>query len=74
MKAFDDIDMLELKDRMAFLASDGARVNSGIKAALAAKFREDGIDWLLFVWCLSHRLELALKDILDDILTPVKNV
>ena len=25
------------------------------------------------VWCLSHRLELALKDSLDNLLTPVKN-
>ena len=49
MKAFDDIGMPELKDRMVFLASDGASVNSGIKTGLAAKFREDGIDWLVFV-------------------------
>ena len=63
MKAFDDIGMSELKDRMVFLASDGASVNSGIKTGLATKFREDGIDWLVFVWCLSHRLELV---------TPVK--
>ena len=63
MKAFDDIGMPELKDRMVFLASDGASVNSGIKTGLATKFREDGIDWLVFVWCLSHRLELV---------TPVK--
>ena len=72
MKAFDDIGMPELKDRMVFLASDGASVNSGIKTGLATKFREDGIDWLVFVWCLSHRLELALKDSLDDVLTSVK--
>ena len=72
MKAFDDIGMPELKDRMVFLASDGASVNSGIKTGLATKFREDGIDWLVFVWCLSHRLELALKDSLNDALIPVK--
>ena len=72
MKAFDDIGMPELKDRMVFLASDGANVNSGIKTGLATKFCKDGIDWLVFVWCLSHRLELALKDSLDDVYTPVK--
>ena len=72
MKAFDDIGMPELKDRMVLLASDGASVNSGIKTGLATKFCEDGIDWLVFVWCLSYQLELALKDSLDDILTPVK--
>ena len=72
MKAFDDIGMPELKDRMVLLASDGASVNSGIKTGLTTKFCEDGIDWLVFVWCLSYQLELALKDSLDDILTPVK--
>ena len=72
MKAFDDIGMPGLKDRMVFLASDGANVNSGIKTGLATKFCKDGIDWLVFVWCLCHRLELALKDSLDDVYTPVK--
>ena len=72
MKAFDDIGILELKDRVVFLVSDGPNVNSGIKTGLATKFREDGIDWLVFVWCLSHRLQLALKGSLDDLLTPVK--
>ena len=47
MKASDNIDMPQLKDRMVFLVSDGASVNSGIKTGLATKFREDGIDWLV---------------------------
>ena len=63
MKAFDDIGMPELKDRMVFLASNGANVNNEIKTGLATKLCKDGIDWLVFVWCLSHRLELV---------TPVK--
>ena len=72
MKPFDDIGMPELKNRMVYLASDGASVNSGIKTGLSTKFRDDCIGWLVFVWCLSHRLELALKDSLDDVLTPAK--
>ena len=72
MKAFDDTDMPELKDRMVLSARDGASVNIGIKTGLATKFRVEGIDWLVFVWCLSHRLELALKDSLNDALIPVK--
>ena len=72
MKAFGDIGMPELKDRVVFLVSDGANVNGGIKTGLATKFREDGIDWPVFVWCLSHRLELAFKNSLDYVLTPVK--
>ena len=57
LQAFKDIGMPELKDKIVFLASDGASVNSGVKKGLAVKFREDGLDWLVFVWCLSHRLE-----------------
>ena len=72
MKASDNIDMLELKDRMVFLASNSANVNSGIKTELATKFRKDDIDQLVFVWCLSHPLEFLLKESLDDIFTPVK--
>ena len=60
--AFADIGLPELREKMVFLASDGASVNSGVKTGLAVKFRESGQEWLLFVWCLSHRLELALKD------------
>ena len=63
MKAFDDIGMPELKDNGIY---------SEIKTGLTTKFSEYGIDWLVFVWCLSHRLELALKDSLDDVLTPAK--
>ena len=64
MKAFDDTGMPELKDRMVLSASDGASVNIGIKTGLATKFRVEDIDWPVFVWCLSHRLELALKIVL----------
>ena len=72
MKAFDDIGMHGLKDTMVFLASDSTSVNSEIKTGVATKFCKGGIDWLVLVWCLSHQLELALKDSLHDVLTPVK--
>ena len=70
--AFADIGLPELREKMVFLASDGASVNSGVKTGLAVKFRESGQEWLLFVWCLSHRLELALKDALADVMEPIK--
>ena len=38
MKAFDDIGMSELKDRMVLLASDGASVNSGSKQGSQPNF------------------------------------
>ena len=70
--AFADIGLPELCEKMVFLESDGASVNSGVKTGLAVKFRESGQEWLLFVWCLSHRLELALKDALADVMEPIK--
>ena len=51
---------------MVFFASDGANVNSGLKSGLITQFQENGLHWVAFVWCLSHRLELALKDSLAD--------
>ena len=47
-------------------------MNSGVKKGLATKLREDCLEWLVFVWCFSHRLELVLKDSLDEVLAPVK--
>ena len=59
--AFNDISMPELASKVVFLATDGASVDSSVKLTLTVKFHEAGFPWLVFVWCLSHRLELALK-------------
>ena len=64
--------MPELASKVIFLASDGVSVNSGIKSRLAVKFREAGVPWLVFVWCLSHRLELELEEHLEEVLETVK--
>ena len=70
--AFNDISMPELASKVIFLASDGASVNSGVKSGLAVKFHEAGVPWLVFVWCFSHRFELALEDHLEEVIEPVK--
>ena len=72
IEAFNDVQMPFLKDKLVYLASDGATVNSGTKTGLAVKLREAGASWLVFVWCMSHRIELALKDSLDDAMQPIK--
>ena len=64
--------MTFLKDKLVYLASDGVTVNCGTKAGLAVKFREVGASWLVFVWWMSHRIELALKDSLEDAMQPIK--
>ena len=53
---------------IVFFDSDGASVNSGFKKGLAVTLWEAVVPWLVFVWCLSHQLELTLKDSLDEIM------
>ena len=64
-KAFEKFDLLALVDKLIFLSSDGASVNSGKKFGLISLFSEEK-EWVTFIWCFSHRLELPLKDILKD--------
>ena len=47
---------------MVAATSDGASVNTGIYNGLLKQLRDDGRPWLLTVHCISHRLELSLKD------------
>ena len=47
--------------KTVFLSSDGASVNSGNDSGLIRLLQED-FPWIFFIWCFSHRLELALKD------------
>ena len=61
---------MDIMDKTVFLASDGASVNSGLKSGLITLFKEER-PWITFVWCLSHRLELALKDSLTNFMAPV---
>ena len=58
LQAFHDNDIPELKDKLVFLVSDGTSVNSIVKAGLASYKIMGGLEWLVFVWCLSHCLEL----------------
>lgn len=71
-QTFQNIDLPVHKDKMVFLVSHDASVNSRVKAGLATKF----LEWLTrmdgFVWCLFHCLELSLKESLDGKLEPVK--
>ena len=68
--SFKKHDLESVLSKMAFLSSDGASVNSGKNSGLIRLFQED-YEWLCFIWCFSHRLELALKDALKDFIDPV---
>ena len=70
VSSFEEEGLEVLLDRVVFLASDGASVNSGVKNGLIRLIR-DQTPWTVFVWCLAHRLELALKDGLKQWMDPI---
>ena len=58
---------------MIFIASDRASVDSGLKGGITAMFREEeDLSWLSFIWCLSHRLKLAISDNQHEHLSSIK--
>ena len=69
-RSFKTNNLAELWTRIIYLSADGASVNSGKDSGLIAKLQEEN-PWILFVWCFSHRLELALKDALGEFSKPV---
>ena len=48
-------------EKIIFLYSDGASVNSGKDSGLIKLLQEE-YPWISFIWCFSHRLELALAN------------
>ena len=52
-------------EKIVFLSSGGASVNCGNNSGLIKFFQED-YPWISFIWCFSHRVELALKDVLKE--------
>ena len=47
---------------MVSSASDGASVNTGIYNGLLTGQKNDGRPWLISIHCVSHRVELSIKD------------
>jgi hypothetical protein len=47
--------------------ADGASVNTGIYSGLLTRMKNDGRDWLLSIHCISHRVELAIKDAMGKV-------
>ena len=58
-----------LLEKLIFLSSNGASVNRGKKTGLVSLFRKQN-EWITFIWCFSHCLELALKDALKEYTYP----
>ena len=60
-----------LEEKLIGFAADGAAVNSGKKEGVISILK-DRMPWVIYVWCVAHRLELAVKDaltgtIFDDV-------
>ena len=51
--------------RIVGFTSDGASVNRGENASIKTLLRETS-PWVVFTWCIAHRLELAVKDSLSN--------
>ena len=60
-------------EKIDFLSSDGASVNCG-KNSDVIKLLEEEYPWMAFIWCFSHRLELAQKDALKEYVEPVNKM
>ena len=71
ISAFNEHGLESVVKKIVFLSSDGASVNCGSKSGLIKLFQEDH-PWVSFIWCFSHRLELAIKDALQEFLEPVE--
>ena len=62
-KAFSDFGMNDYHKKVIGYCSDGASVMMGSKKGVIKLFKDrKGAPWVLAVWCLAHRLELAVKD------------
>lgn len=46
---------------------DGTNANIGEHSGLKGHLKE-AVPWVFFFWCLAHRLELFLKDAIDELL------
>ena len=69
-RAFEKFNLSSLLNKVVFLCFDGASVNSGKKLEPISFFQEQN-EWVTFIWCFSHRLELPLKDSLKYYLSPI---
>ena len=54
-----------MSKRIVGFTSDGASVNRGENASVKTLLRETSL-WVVFTWCIAHRLELAVKDSLSN--------
>ena len=57
------VGILPYHKKLVGFTSDGASVNRGCNDSIKTRLREKS-PWMVFIWCVTHRLELALSDAL----------
>ena len=67
IESFDDIGLSSdtLLGKLVAFTADGAAVNLGHRGGVAAKLRAD-CPWLIDVWCMPHRLDLAVRKMVKN--------
>ena len=61
--SFTSLGITKFKSKLVGFGADGASLNRGNKEGIIAMLSEE-MPWIIFNWCLSHRLELAVKEAL----------
>ena len=64
-KALDDLGVPNWQQKLLCLGTDGARVNTGIRNGVVALMKQE-LPWLKGLWCVAHKLELAMLDTLKE--------
>ncbi|CAB4003716.1 zinc finger 862-like [Paramuricea clavata] len=57
------VGILPYHKKLVGFTSDGASVNRGCNNSIMTRLQEKS-PWMVFIWCVAHRLELALSDAL----------
>ena len=64
--AFKECGIEEKLQRIVFFESDGTAVNSGLRAGVISLLQRRFGKHIKFFWCMNHRLELAIKDAIQN--------
>ena len=65
-ESFEDLNLdRPYHEKLVGFCSDGASVNRGCKESIKTALQEKS-PWMVFLWCVAHRLELSLEDALKS--------
>ena len=62
--SFESLGITDFRSKLVGFGADGTSVNMGNREGVIAILRKE-LPWIIFNWCLSHRLELAVKEALN---------